>query len=734
MNSCHNFSRKLNVEKMHQFTSLLLCFILLFSLADISHAQKHAVADKKTMKSPVPEMHEMGRTWTSDNGNGTYTNPLFYDEFSDPDMIRVGDDYYMTGTTMHAMPGLPVLHSKDLVNWELMSYAVDKLDLGPEFRLEEGKDAYGQGIWAPCMRYHKGTFYIFTNVNRHNTQIFTATNPAGPWIRSTMKVSLHDLAVLFDDDGKTYAVWGYDDVRFAELEEDLSDIRQGTEQIIVQRGSGAGEGCHFYKINGKYYITNTNYDPVCYQVCLRADKPAGPYEINVMSAEENLGIGTGWRLFDYNGPPYNLIPPRVNFVGCIPMHQGGIVQIQSGKWWGWSMMDHNSVGRLVCLSPVTWVDDWPYFGLPGNLRRSPRTWIKPNTGYSSEPHAPYQRSDDFSGPKLNPVWQWNHVPVDSKWSLTRRKGYLRLYALPAESFWHARNSLTQRAVGPESVATAEIETSGMKPGDIAGLALLNLPYAWIGISKSENGISFKQYDEQTDQVQCQKTEVSRIWLRAHCNFDTEMAEFSYSTDGLNFQKLGAGFTMVFQLRTFQGVRFALFNYNTEYEEGGYADFNDFSVYEPRPDGLTKPIPHGQTIVLTSIADSTVLVNWKNFLRPVPHSSPFARGNASHFRILDRGHGRVALQSVTDNGYVTVVGFGEMAEVRIVKEEKGDASLFQWQDMLRGDLMLMSLKTHKYLLSDPFAQSLCSADSPGARPDRKEGSCFVWKLVPDKEIP
>ncbi|HJX71838.1 MAG TPA: family 43 glycosylhydrolase, partial [Bacteroidales bacterium] len=128
----------------------------------------------KPPEKDVPEKDAFSRTWTSDNGNGTYTNPLFYDEFSDPDMIRVGDDYYLTGTTMHAMPGLPVLHSKDLVNWELLGYAFDKLDLGPEYRLEEGKDAYGQGIWAPCIRYHLGTFYIFTNVNRHNTQVFTA--------------------------------------------------------------------------------------------------------------------------------------------------------------------------------------------------------------------------------------------------------------------------------------------------------------------------------------------------------------------------------------------------------------------------------------------------------------------------------------------------------------------------------------------------------------------------------
>src|SRR3954469_23311368 len=143
-------------------------------------------------------------TWTADNGNGTYTNPLFYDEFSDPDMIRVGDDFYLAGTTMHAMPGLVVLHSKDLVNWEFLSYATDRLDFGPAYRLEGGQDIYGQGIWAPCLRYSKGTFYLFTNVNGRKTQLFRATNPAGPWTHSELGSSLHDLSVLFDDDGKIY--------------------------------------------------------------------------------------------------------------------------------------------------------------------------------------------------------------------------------------------------------------------------------------------------------------------------------------------------------------------------------------------------------------------------------------------------------------------------------------------------------------------------------------------------
>jgi len=669
-------------------------------------------------------------TWISDNGNGTFTNPLFYDEFSDPDLIRVGDDYYLTGTTMHAMPGLPILHSKDLVNWEFLTYAVTKLDFGPAYQLKDGKDIYGQGIWAPCLRYHDGKFYIFSNVNGQKTQLFTATDPRGPWKQTAMKISLHDLSVLFDDDGKVYVVWGYDEVYFAELTEDLTDIKPGTERIIVRRGSGAGEGCHFYKINGKYYITNTNYDPVCYQVCLRADQPGGPYEINVISAEENFGTGTSWQLRDYkNGPPFNLIPPANNFVGCITLHQGGIVQTQTGEWWGWSMIDHNSVGRLTALSPVTWQDGWPYFGLPGNLTRSPRTWVKPNTGIASNiRHAPYEHSDAFSAVSLNPVWQWNHVPVENKWSLTERKGWLRLRSLPAKDFWSARNSLTQRAIGPESIATIEIDVKGLKAGDIAGLALLNLPYAWLGVSKNQNTIELKQLDQQVNLPAIQQLEVTRLWLRVHCNFDVDKAMFSYSTDGSHFKSIGDSVIMPYQLRTFQGIRWSLFNYNNLGVEGGYADFNDFFVDELRPHGLTQPIPYGKIISLTCLADSSVLVNWKDFVRPALPTDRFAQENASHFRVLDRGKGRIALQSVVDNGFVTVKGEGRMAEVRIEKTEQGNASLFQWIDMLRGDLMLMSLATHRYLFVDAGAKSLSSANSPGTTPDRKDGSCFVWTVV------
>ena len=666
--------------------------------------------------------------WKADNGNGTFTNPLFYDEFSDPDLIRVGDDYYLTGTTMHAMPGLPVLHSKDLVNWEFLTYACPRLDFGPAYRLQDGKDIYGQGIWAPTIRYHNGTFYIFTNVNGQTTQLFTATNPGGPWKQTSMKRSFHDLSVLFDDDGKVYLIWGYQEIHLVELTDDLTDAKPGTEKVIVQRGSGAGEGSHFYKISGKYYITNTNYDPLCYQVCLRANKPEGPYEVNVMSAEENLGIGTGWRLGDTRNGKFALIPPTPNYVGCVPMHQGGIVQLPNGDWWGWSMMDYNSVGRVTCLSPVTWQNDWPYFGLPGNLTRSPRTWVKPNTGANVQPMATYRHSDDFSATALQPVWQWNHVPDSNKFSLTEHKGYLRLHSLPASSFWNARNSLTQRAMGPESSATTEVEVAGLKEGDVAGLALLNYPYALIGIYKAGEKFVVKTFNQQNGATDSGSTFNKKLWLRTYCNFDNDKARFSYSINGKDFLPLGDTVIMPYQLRTFQGIRYALFNFNTNGAAGGYADFNDFIVAEPRSKGLTQPIPYNQNITLTSLADSTILVSWNGLLRPYAAADKMAASKVAQFKVLDRGNGRIALQSVATGGFVTVKADGKMAGVVVQKEEEGERSQFQWQDMLQGDLMLMSLATHRYLFADPFARSLLSADAPGTRPDRKDGACFVWKLV------
>jgi xylan 1,4-beta-xylosidase len=661
------------------------------------------------------------RSWAADNGNGTYSNPLFYDEFSDPDMIRVGADYYLTGTTMHTMPGLPILHSRDLVNWRIIAYAFDRLDLGPDFRLEDGKEIYGQGIWAPSFRYHDGTYYIFANVNRFGLQVFRATNPRGPWRHNRIEKGLHDLSVLFDDDGKIYAVYGARTIRITELNRDLTAIVPGTDRVLIEPGLGMGEGSHFYRIRGKYYIVSAVPGAHVPMKCARSDSLYGPWEVTTISEDESLGIGQGYRLRNNRqpAPPFELNPPDPDPRRSLTLHQGGIIDTPGGEWWGYSMQDHNSVGRLTSLSPVTWQDGWPYFGLPGNLKRTPSTWVKPNTGHTGPISSPYERSDDFSGPKLQMVWQWNHLPDDSKWSLTERPGFLRLHSLPANDFWWARNSLTQRAIGPESIVTTELDAAGLQPGDVAGLALLNLPYAWIGVARDAGGYRIENYDQTTGKSVREPLSQSHLWLRVHCDFDTEVATFSFSANGKDFKPLGGEFHTVFQLKTFQGVRFALFHYNAGGKPGGQADFNGFMVSEPRPRGLTRPIPLSSVITLTDLANGNVLAIADGKLQSVAGAKEAAR-----LRVVDRGRGRIALE--TGRGqYVSVEGSGKAGDVKLKAGKPGDAETFQWVDLQRGETLLLSLATHRYIAA-PSAGGAVSADHAGPEPGRRDGSCFTWK--------
>lgn len=657
-------------------------------------------------------------TWTADNGNGTFTNPLFYEEFSDPDLIRVGDDYYLTGTTMHAMPGLPILHSRDLVNWRLLGYALDRLDLGPEFRLEEGREIYGQGIWAPSFREHGGVFHIFTNINHQKTQHFTATNPAGPWTRTPMKVSLHDLSVLFDDDGKVWVVWGYRTVRLARLNADLTDLVPGTERIIFENSQDIGEGLHFYKIGGVYTITSAWYQDRMRLACARAKSLDGPWETNpAISRDEDWGLAQGNRMWDTKGPPFKITPGNAAARGQLSLHQGGLVQTQTGEWWGFSMMDYNSLGRVTGLSPVTWSDGWPYFGLPGNLGRTPRTWVKPATGRASAPEAPYERADDFAGPHLQPVWQWNHVPDDARWSLTERPGFLRLHATAAPDFWHARNTLTQRAVGPLSRPLALLDASGLRVGDVAGLALLNLPCAWIGVRRAADGFVLEQFTQATGRLKRVALPGPRVWLRAECDFLQEIAAFAYSTDGTDFRPLGAAITLVFQLKTFQGVRYGLFAFNDAGTPGGQADFDRFSVDEPHPRGLLRPIPYGRTITLIAHGLDVALGEKNGALAAVPMAE------ATRFTVIDAGLGRVLLRA--PDGRLVAAG---PARMTLIGGEPSEAARFQWIETPYGDLVLLSLATNRYLRVDPVGGGV-SADHPGPEPDRHDGSCLTWDFAP-----
>ena len=681
-------------------------------------------------------------TWTADNGNGTFTNPLFYDEFSDPDILRVGDDYYLAGTTMHSVPGLVILHSRDLVNWENVSYCFDRFDFtDDQFSLRNHKEIYGQGIWAPCIRYSGGTFYVFSNINGKGLQCYTATDIRGPWTHHNMRGNIYDLGVLFDDDGKIYAIHGYGEVKCTELKADMSGPVEGSERVIIPNGSAVGEGHHMYKIDGRYYLISTDYRPNGRTLCSRADNIWGPYETRVITADETYGYhaasltqvprGEQYRI-GHDGTPFGLPDPDVNATACSNAHQGGIVQYKDGSWWALFMQDFHSIGRTVCLMPMTWVDGWPMVGLEGNLGRAPRTWFKPGTQQGAEaadaeaimPHGPYVRSDDFNGKQLARIWQWNHNPDDRKWAL--RGGQLRLAAMPAEQLMWARNSLTQRVTGPISEATVELDIRGMKEGDVAGLGNINVPCSWLGIVKGAKKDYtlrwFEQATNDTVDIPVQLTG-TRIWLRMKGLYDLDRAQYFYSTDGKTFVPAGREMVLSYQLITFQGSRHALFAFNSLGREGGYALFDNFTVGEPRAD-RSGNMPVGKTVRIINLATGKPMAALPHGLMHDTH----ARDNSAqtHFRMLNRGHGRVVLQC-EDGRYVWVSGTGLPGDVRLTTDES-KAEVFLFQDYLEHEFMLMGLSNNRYIGKSPTTGSPYSMDYTGADPARKNGAVFKWVEV------
>lgn len=694
---------------------------LIAALIVVSAVMSRAASSASPGLPPAATKH-----WTADNGNGTYSNPLFYEEFEDPDVIRVGDDYYLAGTTMHMMPAVQIMHSKDLVNWELVGYCAEKLDLGPAYRLEGG-NIYGRGIWAPCLRCHNGVFYIFSNVNGAGLQVFRSKSINGPWERNQLP-GRHDMSVLFDDNGKVYLISGAGSpYPIEELAPDVKSFKtDAPKRTLVGR---MGEGHHLYKINGKYVDVSAIPGGPVDQMVAVADSIDGPWEIERMVQSESLGV-TG------------VAPARAQASNRgLWLHQGGIVDTPSGEWWSIIMSDHGSAGRMVSLVPITWDNGFPFIGLPGNLRKAPNTWLKPNTGFTQEPKPAFIHDDNFDGPKLNPHAQWNHVPDDTKRSLTEKPGVLRLHSLPASDFYSARNSLCQRPPGPESIITVELDTKGISVGDTAGLALLSLPYAWIGVVKTAGGNALQMFTggggrrrspgsaapATTNAPTISPTAPpTHLWLRGHCNFDTDEAIFSWSADGKEFTPLGQPFTMTFQLTTFQGVRPALFNFNTTGQPGGYADFDNYTCVEPRARGIEREIPIGKTITLTSGADGSFLVadTQNNALVNVAAAST-ALANAK-FQVINLGKGRVALKAA--NGRF-ISADGEAAVLKdLAGQPPGNAESFQWVNLMRGDTMFLSLVNHRYLASKPNAPGQVTVNTTGPTPARKGGECFKWRAV------
>ena len=490
------------------------------------------------------------------------TNPIIFADVPDMSIVHVGDTYYMSSTTMHMSPGVPIMKSKDLINWNLVSYAYDTLADMDELNLVNGKSTYGRGSWASSIRYHNGTFYVSTFAQTTGrTHIYTTKNiEKGPWKAITFRPSYHDHSLFFDDDGRTYLIYGTGRLKLVELNSDLSGPKPGTpEQVIIENanlpsGTGPGlqaEGSQLFKYKDKYYLFNITWPRGGMRTVVihRADKITGPWEGKL--GFQDLGVA-----------------------------QGGMIDAPNGDWYAYLFRDFGSVGRIPYLVPIKWADGWPVIGNNGKV---PETLDLP----ASKGLIPgIVHSDEFTRKKgeaaLPLVWQWNHNPDNSLWSVTERKGYLRLKTGRLDtSFLLARNTLTQRTIGPVCTGSTLLDVSKMKEGDFAGLCLLQKNYGLVGVKDSAGKkyiIMLNASSGRPEQVATIPLNQNRIYFKAVCDFKEkkDTAHFSYSLDGSQWTPIGAQLKMAYTLPHFMGYRFGLFNYAT-LQTGGLVDFDFFHI-------------------------------------------------------------------------------------------------------------------------------------------------------------
>ena len=417
-------------------------------------------------------------------------NPIIWADVPDLNIVRVGDTYYMASTTMHMAPGVPIMKSRDLVNWELVSYAYNTLVDNDAMNLENGQNTYGRGSWAPSIRYHNEMFYVTTfSATSGKTHIFKTRNiESGNWEAISFSPMLHDHSLFFDDDGRVYMLYDGGNIKIVELESDLSGVKEGgvSKLIVPDAGKVAAEdlmlhaeGSQLMKHDGKYYLFNITWprNGMRTVVLHRADKITGPYEGRV--ALQDKGIA-----------------------------QGCIIDTPEGNWYAYMFRDFGAVGRIPYLMPMKWEDGWPVLGVDGKV---PDTLDIPveNIGVKN-----IVASDEFKrkdGDNTLPLaWQWNHNPDNRFWSLTQRKGHLRLTTGRVDTdVLQARNMLTQRTFGPESSASVSLDVSNMKDGDCAGFIALQRRYGYVGV-KMENGA---KYIVMVSAESNEPVELERIELR-----------------------------------------------------------------------------------------------------------------------------------------------------------------------------------------------------------------------------
>ena len=509
-------------------------------------------------------------------------NPMLWADTPDPDVIRVGDTFYMVTTTMHLMPGAPVMASKDLKHWETVGYIFDRLTDSPKYDLQEGT-VYGRGQWATSLKYHDGKFWALLAPNEGGpmgqTYIFTAPKAEGPWTIHSRLRHFHDATLFFDDDGTPYVFFGTGEM--CQLTRDLKGVVEGSHRHYFQREAderGLLEGTRVIKHRGTYYalLISHVYAPGRHrrEVCYRTKDLNGKWEKNVILES------------DFGGFSY--------------LAQGTIVDTEEGDWYGIMFQDRGGVGRVLTLSPVRWIDGWPQLGdeqgkVPATMR--PYRSLTPDPSPNGE-GSNYTRgivcSDEFSSSKLGLHWQWNHNPIDKAWSLTERPGFLRLKTnRVVPNLYLAPNTLTQRMEGPTCSGFVCLDLSKMKDGDRAGLTAFNGDSGVLTVKKNGKKLTLEMSEQKVSLTDREKAVTNvdekvietidlkqpKVWLRIDGDFQPkhgDAANFFYSLDGEQWTQIGTkNYRMSLDYRRFfMGSKFAIFNYATK-KAGGYVDVDFF---------------------------------------------------------------------------------------------------------------------------------------------------------------
>ena len=477
--------------------------------------------------------------WQSDRGDGTFHNPPLYADYPDPDIIRVGREFYFATTTFANAPGLTILTSEDLVNWALASHVIPRLDGREQYDLKNGT-AYRVGVFAPSLRYHDGTFYIAVTPVGQNTRIYFANAIQGPWRFHELNCATFDPGLYLEPSGAAYIVTsgGWDGhVSLLTLNSDLS-------RVIATRGifySQGVEGSKVVKRGDWYYVFNALPAKLAL-MCSRSRSLFGPYE-TIQSLDDRSGG-----------------------------HQGAIVDLPDGGWYGFVMRDCGAVGRMTFLSPIVWQNDWPIWGIAQAPGAVPAIARKPiGGGPIREPAT----SDEFDAPELGLQWQWNHNPDDSRWSLIERPGFLRLKPSIAPSFWLARNTLTQKGQGPRSRGEVKFDMTHLAVGDVCGFGTLGKVNGHIAVTRESDGkltLAMSVLEDagpSETRVGGRPLTGTTLFLRTELDFIRNEGRCSYRDDGTPWTALGGSFPLKFDWRTgtFQGEQFAIFCYNPQASRG-----------------------------------------------------------------------------------------------------------------------------------------------------------------------